>query len=125
VETVPELMTRRAYTWSTSFERGVDLSHQITDMLGISLAGDTGNRVMGFGFPEQTVTWDATAIHNTTAALMQQQSNPMPLRTHDLRSSFNSSIALETEPLTSSPTNLPSSGGTRTVNMDTGVRGLW
>ena len=128
VETVPELMIRRAYTWSSSYERGVDVAHQITDLLGISLAGDTGNRVMGFGFPEQTVIWDATAIHNTTAALMEQQSNPMPLRTHDLSSSFNSSVALEAEPSTANTAGsatIPRVSRGAATRSDFGVRGLW
>jgi hypothetical protein len=92
VETVPQLIERRAYTWTSPYAAGVDLVHQATSILGISMGGRSGNRVMGFGFPDQTLIWDATAIHNTAYSLLELQSNPMPLRTPDLVSVFSNSL---------------------------------
>jgi len=92
VETVPELVERRAYGWTPPFAPGVDLLHQATSILGIAMGGVNGSRVMGFGFPDQTLVWDGTAIHNTTYALLDLQSNPMPQRTPDLVSVFSTSL---------------------------------
>ena len=72
------------YTWTAPFARGIDLTHQITDLLGIAVAGTSGNQLMGFGFPDQTIVWDAVAIENTVGALIEEQSplqrmaNPRP-----------------------------------------------
>ena len=63
--------------------------------MGLALAGPEGNRVMGFGFPDQTLIWDATAIGNTTRALCEEQSPPLLIRTHDLPNGFDSSLAFE------------------------------
>jgi hypothetical protein len=93
VETVPQLIERRAYSWTAPFAPGVDLLHQATSILGIAMGGVNGGRVMGFGFPDQTLTWDATAIHNTAYALLDLQSAPMPLRTPDLVSVFSTSLS--------------------------------
>ena len=92
VETVPQLIDRRAYTWTPPYAPGVDLLRQVTSILGIAMGGIDGNRVMGFGFPDQTLIWDGTAIQNTTNALLEQQSSPMPLRTPDLVSVFSTSL---------------------------------
>ncbi len=92
VETVPQLVERRAYSWTAPYAPGVDLLHQATSILGIAMGGLDGSRVMGFGFPDQTLIWDGTAIHNTTYALLDLQSNPMPLRTPDLVNMFSTSL---------------------------------
>merc|ERR1711991_1280875 len=55
VERTAELIERRFFTWTSPYERGVDLVHQITDLFGIAVAGENGNSLMGFGFPDQTV----------------------------------------------------------------------
>ncbi|MFM7267896.1 MAG: Occludin/ELL family protein [Cyanobium sp.] len=93
VQTVPELMTRRFFTYTAPFEQGVNLTHQISDLFGISLGGIEGNRLMGFGFPDQTIISDGLALQNTTAVLLDAQSNPLPLRTADLTSCFAGSLA--------------------------------
>ena len=93
VESTDAMVERRAYTWTAPFARGVDVIHQITDLLGIAVAGPEGNRVMGFGFPDQTIIWDGSAIENTTNALLEEQSQPIPWRTVDIPSGFNSSLA--------------------------------
>ena len=94
-ETTDELMRRRAYTWTPGFNHGVDMVHQITDLFGIALAGPEGNRLMGFGFTDQTIVWDGSAIENTFGALQEEQSPPMPIRTADISSGFNTSLAME------------------------------
>lgn len=92
VQTTAELFQERAYTWRSTFARGVSLTNQITDILGIAMGGPQGNRVMGLGFPEQAIVWDSSAISNTTAALLEEQSAPMPWRNADLPSIFSASL---------------------------------
>ena len=48
---------------------------------------------MGFGFPDQTLIWDGSALQNTTGALLEEQSPPLPTRTQDISSRFNGSLA--------------------------------
>ena len=95
VETTSELVERRLYTWTAHYERGVDLVHQITDLFGIAVAGEGGTQVMGLGFPDQTIIWDAAATSSTTRALLEEQGPALPLRTQDLTNGFDSSLALE------------------------------
>ena len=92
-ETTSELVNRRFYTWTSPMARGVDPLHQLTDVLGIAVGGIEGNRVMGFGFPAQTLIWDGSALQNTTGALLEEQSPPLPMRTLDISSGFNGSLA--------------------------------
>ena len=93
VQTVPELVTRRFYSYTAPFERGVSLTNQVTDFFGIAMGGGDGSRVMGLGFPDQTIVWDGLALQNTTAVLMETQSSPMPLRTGDISPCFTSSLS--------------------------------
>ena len=95
VDTTSELVERGLYTWTSPYERGVDLVHQITDLFAIAVAGEGGSRLMGLGFPDQTIIWDAAAISSTTRALLQEQSPALPLRSQDLANGFDSSLALE------------------------------
>jgi len=104
VETTAERIERVNYTWTAPYARGVDLVHQITDFFGIAVAGSEGNRVMGFGFPDQTLIWDGTAIENTTRALMEEQLPALPTRTTDLPNGFDSSLAFELQRLGSTET---------------------
>ena len=93
VERTDAMVERRFYTWTAPFARGVDVIHQVTDLLGIAVAGPEGNRFMGFGFPDQTIVWDGSAIENTINALIEEQSKPIPWRTVDIASGFDSSLA--------------------------------
>ena len=93
VVTTPQLVERRTYTWTAPFAQGVDLVHQFTDVLGIAVAGRDGSTVMGLGFPDQTLIWDATAIETTNRVLLEAQSNPMPLRTADVFNGYCSGLA--------------------------------
>ena len=114
-ETTTELINRRFYTWTSPMARGMDPMHQLTDVLGIAVGGIEGNRFMGFGFPDQTLIWDGSALQNTTGALLEEQSPPLPMRTLDISSGFNGSLAAtevnESMPdatwQTTSPTRLP------------------
>lgn len=76
VQTVPELVTRRFYSYTAPYERGVSLTNQITDFFGIAMGGGDGSRVMGLGFPDQTIVWDGLALQNTTSVLLEAQSSP-------------------------------------------------
>ena len=117
------MMDRRFYTWTSPFARGVDVIHQVTDLLGIAMAGPEGNRLMGFGFPDQTIIWDGSALQNTTESLLEEQSKPIPWRTVDISSRFDRSLASEDEVTTEAvmvDLNLPPS-----ETIGTPVRGLW
>ncbi|AII47805.1 hypothetical protein KR52_01325 [Synechococcus sp. KORDI-52] len=91
-ETTSELINRRLFTWTSPMARGVDPLHQLTDLLGIAVGGIEGNRLMGLGFPDQTLVWDGSALQNTAGALLEAQSPPMPLRTMDIPSGFDGSV---------------------------------
>ena len=95
VNTTSELIERRLYAWTSPYELGVDLVHQITDLFGIAVAGEGGTRLMGLGFPDQTIIWDAAASSSTIRSLLEEQSPARPLRTQDLANGFDSSLALE------------------------------
>ena len=41
-ETSSALVNRRMYTWTAPFVRGIDVTHQVTDLLGIAVAGKNG-----------------------------------------------------------------------------------
>ena len=92
VETTSELVERRFYSYTAPYARGVDLTHQITDLFGIAMGGGDGTKVMGFGFPDQTIVWDGSALQNTYQVLLEQQSDPMPWRTADVPNGFSSSL---------------------------------
>lgn len=92
VGTVPELAEQRYYSYRAPFARGVDITHQITDLLGLAMGGGDGTRLMGFGFPDQAIIWDASAIGNTTRFLMDQQVHLVPKRTADLATPYTTSV---------------------------------
>lgn len=120
VERTDAMVERRFYTWTAPFARGVDVFHQVTDLLGIAMAGPEGNRLMGFGFPDQTIIWDGSALENTTNALIEEQSNPMPWRTVDISSGFDSSLASDAVVVEDVVVDAPSM-----ETIGTPVRGLW
>jgi len=93
VLTTSELVNRRFFSYTSPFTPGVDITHQIAEAWGLAIGGVEGNRVMGFGYPEQTINWDGQALENTTAALLEQQSHPTPLRTADIPSGYTTSLA--------------------------------
>ena len=95
VQTVPDLVQRRYYSYAAPFAQAVSLGNQITELFGIAMGGGDGTRVMGLGFSDQAIVWDSTAIENTFRALNERQSDPMPLRTADVSSGFNGHLGSE------------------------------
>jgi len=88
VTTTPQLVERRFFSYTAPFARGVDITHQITDILGIAMGGGDGTKVVGLGFPDQTIVWDGSAVENTYRVLLEQQSSPLPWRTADVPNGF-------------------------------------
>ena len=117
VQTTEALMEERFYSWTAPYASGVDLLHQVTDLLGIAVAGPQGNRFMGFGFPDQTIIWDGTAVENTYSMLLEDQSDPIPWRTVDIPNGFSGSLA---EDVTSTGPVEP-----QHVEVFSPVRALW
>ena len=113
VQTTPHLVEQRFYSYTAPFARGVDITHQITDLLGISMGGGDGTKVMGFGFPDQTIVWDGTALGNTYQVLLEKQGGLIPWRTGDVGNGFLNSLGSSA----SSPAPEPS--------FRAPVRGLW
>ena len=91
VQSTGALLEQRFYSYTAPYARGVDLTHQITDLLGLAMGGGDGTRLMGFGFPEQTIIWDGSALQAATEALLQRQSTPIPWRTADLPNGYGPS----------------------------------
>ena len=93
VQSTAALMEERFYSWTAPYASGVDLLHQVTDLLGVAVASPHGNRFMGFGFPDQTIIWDGVAVGNTYQMLLEDQSDPIPWRTVDIPNGFSGSLA--------------------------------
>jgi len=123
VQTPPELLERRAFSWTSPFARGVDMTHQVTDLFGIAMGGGDGTKVMGFGFGDQTLIWDGSAIENTSRVMLDDQSNPMPLRTSDLVGVYGSSLGGVAMP--QNPQATIESGAYRSATSNRTVRGMW
>jgi hypothetical protein len=117
VETTPELVQQRLYTWTSPFAPGISVRHQITDLFGIARGGIDGKRRMGLGFPDQTIVWDGTAVQNTVRGLMEDQSDPVPWRTADVSNCFNASLGASC----SAPSPWQDGG----ASWSPPVRGLW
>ena len=82
------------------------------------MGGGDGTRVMGFGFPDQTIVWDGSAVENTYRVLLDQQSNPMPWRTADINNGFCQGLPQGGCGAPSAPVAWPQPGARI-------VRGLW
>lgn len=125
VQTTPQVVQRRFFTYTAPFERGIDISHQITDLLGIAMGGGDGTRVMGLGFPDQAIVWDGAALQNTYRVLLEQQSDPMPWRTGDLPNGFGGSLSSSS----TSAGSVGAAGGPQPTGFAAEpvpvVRGLW
>lgn len=93
VQSSADLLEQRFYTYTASYARGVDATHQFTDLIGLALGGADGTRLMGLGFPEQTILWDGEAVEATTKALLQRQSTPIPWRTADQPNGYGPAAA--------------------------------
>ena len=120
VQTTPQLVEQRFYSYTAPFARGVDITHQITDLLGISMGGGDGTKVMGFGFPDQTIVWDGTALDNTYQVLLEKQGELIPWRTGDVGNGFSSSLGA------AASSGAPAaSSGAPGASVRAPVRGLW
>jgi hypothetical protein len=94
VQTTPELVQQRFFTYTAPFAEGVSVRGQLRDLFGVATGSiNAGNTIRVFGFPDQTIIWDGTALQNTAAVLLEGQSDPMPWRTADLFNGFNGSLA--------------------------------
>ncbi|MCP9785195.1 Occludin/ELL family protein [Cyanobium sp. N5-Cardenillas] len=113
----PEVMEQRFYSFSAPFAQGVNLLHQITDPLGLSIPGRDGGRIVAFGFPDQNIVWDGTAIENTASVMLTDQSPLMPLRTSDITNGFSTSLGAGAGPTYVRP---PAS-----TTWTPPIRGLW
>mgnify|MGYP006293225409 CR=1 FL=1 len=118
VTTTAELMDRRFYSYTAPFARGIDITHQITDLLGIAMGGGDGTKVMGLGFPDQTIVWDGSAVENTYQVLLEKQSDPMPWRTADINNGFCRGLPQGSCGVPAEPVAWPQPGSQV-------VRGLW
>lgn len=113
----PEVMEQRFYSFSAPFAQGVNLLHQITDPLGLSIPGRDGGKIVAFGFPDQNIVWDGTAIENTASVMLTDQSSLMPLRTSDITNGFSTSLGAGAGPTYVRP---PAS-----TTWTPPIRGLW
>ncbi len=69
--------------------RGMDPIYQLTELLGISFGGKQGGKLIGFGYEERTLFWDAEAIENTYNKVLKQQYSENPINTKDINSIFD------------------------------------
>jgi len=67
---------------------GVSIPYALSDMLGLSLEGDQGTLIKAFGFPEQKIDWDGTALSNTYKTFLSKQTRSMPIRTEPIGNGF-------------------------------------
>jgi len=118
VTTTPQLVERRFYSYTSPYARGIDITHQITDILGIAMGGGDGTKVMGFGFPDQTIVWDGSALENTYQVLLEAQSSPMPWRTADVNNGFCQGLPQGSCQAQAEPVAWPQPGSQL-------IRGLW
>jgi len=110
VQSVPALVEQRFFTYTAPFAEGVSIRGQLRDLFGIATGSiNSGNSINAFGFPDQTIVWDGTALQNTTAVLLEAQSDLLPWRTADISNGFNGSLGAS-----------PAAATTRTP-----VRGAW
>lgn len=121
VQTTGEMVEKRFFSYTAPFARGVSLTNQITDLLGLAVPGRDGGRIVAFGFPDQTIVWDGSALQNTYQALLEEQSSPIAWRTADINNGFCNGLPQGS--CSSSLQTLPAPQPLPTYN--TPVRGLW
>ncbi len=120
VQSVPAMVQERFFTYTAPFAEGVSIRGQVRDLFGIATGSiNAGYGINAFGFPDQTIIWDGTALENTYGVLLEAQSDPIPWRTVDISNGFNCSLA--------SPAGCPAadSPAGRGASYRTPVRGLW
>lgn len=114
-----ELVERRFHSFTAPFARGVDITHQLTDLLGIAMGGGDGRTLVGLGFLDQTIVWDGSALEATTRVLLEAQSTPLPWRSPDRGNGFCQGLPAAGCVIPGSqPPAWPQAGSTL-------IRGLW
>ena len=121
ITTQPDIVQNRFYSYSSPYARSIDLTHQLTDLFGIAMGGGDGTKVMGFGYIDQTITWDGSAVENTANVMLQNQYGLMPLRTVDVPTIYVESSGDQPP----SSTNPYDSRQANTESWRPVVRGLW
>jgi len=93
VQTVPELVERRFFTYTAPYAEGVSIRGQVRDLFGLATGSINRGKAFGaFGFPDQTIVWDGTALENTYTVLLEAQSDLQAWRTGDLSNGFACSL---------------------------------
>lgn len=82
------IFEKNFFSYSAPFSLGVSIPYQLSDILGLSIKGEQGTLIKAFGFPEQKIDWDGTALSNTFKSLMSKQSRKMPIRTEPVGNGF-------------------------------------
>ena len=120
LQSVPDLVEQRFFTYTAPYAEGVSIRGQVRDLFGIATGSiNSGDSIRAFGFPDQTIVWDGTALQNTYAVLLEAQSDPQAWRTADLSNGFACSLG---SPAACGAMNTPSGRGS---TYRTPVRGLW
>ena len=115
---VPELVEQRFFTYTAPYAEGVSIRGQLRDLFGVATGSiNSGDSMRAFGFPDQTIVWDGTALQNTYDVLLEAQGDPMPWRTADVSNGFNGSLG--------SGSAARSGASGRGSTLHTPVRGLW
>ena len=93
VQTLPELVDQRFFTYTAPFAEGVSIRGQLRELFGVATGSiNRGDGIRAFGFTDQTIVWDGTALQNTTGVLLEAQGDLLPWRTADLSNGFNGSL---------------------------------
>ena len=93
IATQNEYIEEEIYTWRAPYSSGIKVLPGIAGNLGLALGGINGNNLVGIGYPEQAIVWDAEILQNKVQALLELQTESVPLRTADLPSGFEGSLA--------------------------------
>ena len=83
-----DIFENNFFSYSAPFTLGVSMPYQLSDILGLSVKGEQGTLIKAFGFPEQKIDWDGTALSNTFKSFMSKQSRRMPIRTEPIGNGF-------------------------------------
>jgi len=94
ITTVDKFFSNQYFSYAAPFAQGVSIPYVLADMLGISLNSQGDGMIRAFGFPDQQITWDGTAVHNAYKQLMAEQLRVVPLRTEPINNGFCSGLPL-------------------------------
>lgn len=90
-----DIFEKNFFSFSAPFSLGVSMPYQLSDILGLSVKGEQGTLIKAFGFPEQKIDWDGTALSNTFKSFMSKQSRKMPIRTAPIGNGFCEQLSAE------------------------------